>query len=170
MARGDEFQWIYRCPHCSTEVRAVIAAGDVQITSHRTVEVCPHWRQVHEAFAEVARGPRLWLPPEFTGDRTFEQALTDVRAIAADPDNPIRAKHTSPAGEETTYTADFVALGDSPFEASRFCLRIEGSEALSFELDPASLTGARLWTFDDADFFTLRLEFADGSVVELNEP
>jgi hypothetical protein len=165
--RGDEFRWFYNCPKCGRMFVALIEPG--AILDVHPPEGCPHRVEVDETLEEIARGPRRWLPPEFRGERTFEQTLTDVRAIAGVSDEThveYRRTWHDVARDPEAFLGRLTATG--PWESAlRFTVTKcdDESTVSEFELSAERFVRAGLETHDDADFFGLHVELDDSVVL-----
>ena len=99
-----------------------------------------------------------WLPEEFKGIRSCEEARRDLLAIVRDPDRTSLIVDPDD-GEEVVATGS-VTGREGPSGSVQ--VSIDGAPA--FEFEPARFRGAWLFTYDGADYYSLSIDLGWGRV------
>jgi hypothetical protein len=99
-----------------------------------------------------------WLPYEFDGSRTFGEVCSDLRTIAdSETRSDAHVTVLRQLGGFVSYARGSISVSiDDRLAVSG---AIDGKELFSFA--PCDFRGARLTTYDDADYYTLSIELAE---------
>ena len=103
-----------------------------------------------------------WLPRNYDGPRTAEEAAADLHAIARWRDTSEAHVTVAPKGGETWGTTGFVSAQDTP-DRPGVLVRVDGREA--FVLYRDEFVGASVQTLDGAGYYRLYIETAQGKML-----